>query len=437
MDAKPGDYVEVKTKDSTYSGIIMPRPELADKKHIILKLDSGYNMGIALDGIKSVKKVKNKVGFKEFPAAKVKKNPKLPNITILHTGGTIASRVDYRTGAVYSSFKPEDILQSFPALRKIANFDSKLISNMWSDDLRFKHFGVIAEAVKKEADKGVDGIIIGMGTDNLAVASAALAFVLDEIHIPVLFVGAQRSSDRGSTDAAMNLICAAKFIAKSDFAGVALCMHSNESDEWCSILPACKTAKLHSSRRDAFKPVNATEIAKVSYTTDKIDFIVDKYSKRKRGKCVIRPKMADKVGLIKISVNMFPEQFEAFKGFKGLVIEGTGLGQAPGQTPDEISKAHAGIFPAIKKLVDSGCVVVMTTQCLFGRVNMHVYDKGEDLLKLGVVQGEDMLANTALVKLSWLLGNYDKEKVKELISKDLRGEISDRTEERFGTWSEG
>lgn len=433
LDAKPGDYLEVRTTDSVYTGILMPRPELADKGHLSMKLDSGYNMGIALDGIKSVKKIERKLPSDEFPPKPVKKDPKLPRITILHTGGTIASKVDYRTGAVYSSFTPEDLLQAFPELGKIANFESRLIRNMWSDDLRFKHFGIIAEAIKKECDSGVDGIIIGMGTDNLAVASAALAFICEELPVPVIFVGAQRSSDRGSSDAAMNLICAAKFMTKTDFAGVAICMHDSESDDVCAILPACKTAKLHSSRRDAFKAVNASPIARVSYTTDKIEFLSKDYPKKSKDRCVIRPKMEDKVGLLKISVNMFTEQFEFFKkhGFNGLVIEGTGLGHTPGQTPDDISKEHAGIYKAIKELMESGCVVVMTTQCLFGRVNMNVYDKGTDLQKLGVVSGEDMLANTAVVKLSWLLGNYSKEEAKRLVAKDLRGEISARTEERF------
>jgi glutamyl-tRNA(Gln) amidotransferase subunit D len=375
-----------------------------------------------------VKKVKGK-SMKEPKPAKVKKDPKLPTISILHTGGTIASKVDYRTGAVYSSFTPEDLLQAFPELGKLANFNSRLISNMWSDDLRFKHFGLIAEAVKKEADKGVDGIIVGMWTDNLAVASAALAFIVEECPIPVIFVGAQRSSDRGSSDAAMNLICASKFITKTDFAGVALCMHESGSDDYCAILPATKTRKLHTSRRDAFRAVNASPIARLSYSTDTVEMLSKGYQKRSKGKCGVKPKMEDKVGLLKISVNMFPEQFDCFKGFKGLVIEGTGLGHTPGQTPDEVSKANKGIYPAIKRLVDSGCVVVMTSGCLFGRVNMRVYDKGADLLKMGVIEGEDMLPETALVKLSWLLGNYSKEETKKLIPKGLKGEVSERSEE--------
>jgi glutamyl-tRNA(Gln) amidotransferase subunit D len=422
MTAKPGDRVKVVTSDEIKEGILMPNQETDS---VVIKLDNGYNVGIDKKKVKEVKIIEK---YKEKEAkskTEIKKDSKKPTITILHTGGTIASKVDYKSGAVYSSFNPEDLLEMFPELFKIANFDSKLIANMWSDDLRFKHFEIIAKAIEKEVKKGVDGIIIGMGTDNLAVASAALAFIIEETPIPILLVGAQRSSDRGSSDAAMNLICAAEFIAKTDFTGVAICMHENTGDNASAILPATKTRKLHSSRRDAFKPVNDTIIARINYDSRKIEFIKKDYSKKGK-KLVIKPKMEDKVGLLKITINMFPEQFELYKNYKGLVIEGTGLGHTPGQAPNEYCKIHKKIYPAIKKIINSECIVVMTTQCLFGKVHMHVYDKGVDLTNLGVIPGQDMLPETAFVKLAWLLGNYKKDEVKELITKNLREEINER-----------
>ena len=315
----------------------------------------------------------------------------------------------------------------FPELSDIANFKTQLVANMWSDDLRFKHFEIIAKAIENEVKKDVDGIIIGIGTDNLAVASAALAFIVEQSSVPILLVGAQRSSDRGSSDAAMNIICAAEFISKTDFSGVAICMHESTADNNCAILPATKTRKLHSSRRDAFKPVNDTIIARIDYDTRKIQFIKKYYTKKdKKRKLIIKPKMEDKIGLLKIHINMFPEQFEFYKGYKGLIIEGTGLGHTPGQVPNEWCKIHEKIYPALKKVIDSGCIVVMTTECLFGGVQMHVYDKGVDLTNLGVIPGQDMLPETAFVKLAWLLGNYKKDEVKKLITTNLRGEIKER-----------
>lgn len=417
----PGDRARVVTKKRTEEGILMPG---SDKNIVLLKLDSGYNVGFDKKDVSKIVTL-TKAAAKKKTAAKITKEPHLPTIAIFHTGGTIASKVDYRTGGVATDFSPEELLALFPELQDIANVESELIAQMWSDDLRFAHFSLIAKAIERQVKKGVKGIIIGMGTDNLAVASAALSFIVEQSPVPVLFVGAQRSSDRGSSDAAMNLICAAEFITKTYFGGVAICMHQSASDKNCLILPGTKTYKLHSSRRDAFKAINDGPIARIDYKTREIKYLRNDYSKRV-GKLVLKPKMEEKVGLLKIHINMFPEQFSFFKGYKGLIIEGTGLGHTPGQVPNKESAIHKRIYPAIKKLIDSGCVVVMATQCLFGGVNMNVYDKGRDLLDLGVIPGKDMLANTALVKLSWLLGNYSGEESKKLMTQNIRGEINGR-----------
>ncbi len=424
--AKQGDIVEITVKGRTEKGLLMPSP---DKNTTIIKLDNGYNMGFLKKDILNIKTLDQEIISipEKISTDKLRHDANLSQISVLHTGGTIASKVDYRTGGVTTEFTPEDLVALFPELKSIANINSELISQMWSDDLRFAHFTLIAQKIEEHIKKGSKGIIIGMGTDNLAVASAALSFIVESSPVPIIFVGAQRSSDRGSTDAAMNLICAAEFAVKSDFKGVAVCMHENSEDDYCLILPANKTRKMHSSRRDAFKAINDTAIARVGYKDRKIIFLKKDYNRfNPSSKLIIKPKMEEKVGLLKIHVNMFPEQFEFFaqQKYKGLVIEGTGLGHTPGQCPNPETEIHKKIYPAVKKLIDSGCVVVMTTQCLFGPVNLNVYSKGRDLLELGVVPGADMLPETAFVKLSWLLGNYPKEKAEKLLVHNLRGEIN-------------
>ena len=429
-----GQIVKILNQNEKYVGSIMPSSG-KEKDIIRLKMESGYNVGIKINEKTKIEKIEGTKKLAKAKNTEIKTNKELPTIAILHTGGTIASRVDYRTGAVYSSFNPKDLLTMFPELLKIANFSSKLISNMWSDDLRFSHFEKIGKAIKKAYEDGAEGIILGMGTDNMAVASAAMGFVLEECPIPVIFVGAQRSSDRGSSDAAMNLICATEFVTKTDFAGVGICMHANSNDNKCIILPACKTRKMHSSRRDAFQAINDTPIALVDYKTKEIEFIKKDYSRKSKEKIVLKPKFEEKTGFMKIHINMFPEEFEFFlkNKYKGLVIEGTGLGHTPGHNPDGTLKIHEKFFPIIKKMNDSGCVIVMTTQTINGRVHMHVYDKGTDLVAQGVISGEDMHAETAFVKLAWLLGNYKSEQVKKLIGQNLRGEINKHTpyEEEF------
>ena len=418
-----GDFVEIYLQDDVFSGTLLPSQ---NKDTMTLKLDSGYNLNVKKNKIKKFKLLKKNSGEKQKKQEVVFKKY-LPTISILHTGGTIASKVDYKTGGVTSAFSPEELIEMFPDLKDIANFKTRLVRKMFSDDLRFKHFSIIAREIEKEIKNKVSGIIIGMGTDNLAVASAALSFVLESCPVPVILVGAQRSSDRGSSDAYLNLLSAALFITKTDFSGVGICMHENLNDKTCLILPATKTRKLHSSRRDAFKVINDKPIARVNYETKAIEFL-KKYNKR-GSKLIIKDKFEEKTGLIKITVNMNSKQFLSYRGYKGLIIEGTGLGHTPLDVIDNETKEHAKIRNALKQL-SKNTVLVMTSQALFGRVNLNVYSKGRDLQGLGVISGEDMLPETAFVKLSWLLGNYPKE-VKKLIGKNLRGEINESIGKEF------
>ncbi len=285
MTAKPGDKVKAITKDKDIEGILMPNEETDS---VVIKLENGYNIGIKKEKLKKIEIIEK---YKEKKFSKEKQfghDKKKKTIFILHTGGTIASKVDYKTGGVIARFTPEELISMFPELKKIANIDSWLIENMWSEDMRFKLYSIIAKDIKKSIDKGAVGIIITHGTDTLHYTSAALSFILENLSIPVILVGAQKSSDRGSSDAGMNLLCAAEFIAKTDFTGVAICMHENMDDDNCLIMPACKTRKLHSSRRDAFKTVNDSPIARINYKSKKIDIIKKDSPKKSDKKLLIK-----------------------------------------------------------------------------------------------------------------------------------------------------
>ncbi|MDD5177852.1 MAG: Glu-tRNA(Gln) amidotransferase subunit GatD [Candidatus Nanoarchaeia archaeon] len=414
------DKIEVFLEDQSYIGIVMPN---SDSKTLFLKLGSGYNIGIDVKKIKTLKLIKKKTEIKTA-AKKTPHNKDLPMISVLHTGGTIASKVDYETGGVVSRFEPEELISMFPELNKIANIESVFVSNVFSENLRFKDYEKIAKAIEAEIKKGVKGIIIGHGTDTLHYTSAALAFMFDNLQLPVILVGAQRSSDRGSSDAALNLINAAYFIANTNFKGIGICMHKDLDDETCFILPPTKTRKLHSSRRDAFKVVNDTPIAEVNYSKNK--FVMLRKMESEQGAWKLRSNFESKVGILKVYPNLNAKQIESFKGYKGLVIEGTGLGHIAIDNSPENKK----IFASLKNLAKT-CVVVMASQCLFGRVNLNVYSTGRELQNIGVISGEDMTPETAYIKLAWLLGNYKKEEVKQMISKNLKGEINKRIGTEF------
>ncbi len=424
---KQGEQLEISTSTQVFKGVFIKE----EKDFVVLKLSNGYNIGVAKRNIKEQKSLDHAKAGKEEDKKENKEttNPKLPNISILHTGGTIASKVDYSTGAVIAQFTESEILGLFPELKSMANIHSRLIRNMQSEMIRFAHYNLLAKAIEEEAKKGVDGIILTHGTDTLHYTSAALAFALEDIGIPVILVGSQRSSDRGSSDSALNLLAAAHFITHSEFSGVAICMHENNDDDSCIILPPCKTRKMHSSRRDAFRPINANPIARISVEKKKIDFITNYEKKDKKKKVTLKlfnEKL--KIGLVKPHVQMFASEIRAYKDFDGLVIELLGIGHVPSMKVDEFTEENEHVLKAVTELAKKMPVVV-APQTIYGRINMNVYTPGRQLLDAGVIGNyTDMTPETAFIKLAWLLSNHKKEEIKELFEKNLRGEISERSE---------
>ncbi|MFO8016754.1 MAG: Glu-tRNA(Gln) amidotransferase subunit GatD [Candidatus Woesearchaeota archaeon] len=416
--AEAGDKVRITTKDEKIEGTMMPS-ENADV--IMVKLDSGYNIGIDKSRVKEIKSL-GKTEKKDTAKKKPETRKGLKRIVVLHTGGTIASKVDYSTGAVTAKFSAEDLIGMFPELDDIANIETELVANMMSEDMNFEDHQKIAVAVKKHAEKGADGIIIGHGTDTLGYTSAALAFMFEKINIPVLIVGSQKSSDRPSSDAGMNLICAAKFITNTGFRGIAACMHHHSSDDKCAILPATKTRKMHTSRRDAFRAVNDDPIALVDHRTGKIEFNKEQDSKEKN--ILLKDRMSNEVGLLKVHPGISTELFQHYAdNYKGIVIEGTGLGHAPTNTPENQKN-----YEILKKYIREGGIVAIASQCLYGRVHPFVYTNLRRLHDIGCIFCGDMLPETAFIKLAWLLGNYSPDEAKEMMAKNLRGEITERTE---------
>lgn len=446
MESKPnpGDKVEIKTKEKTILGALMP--EHADT--IVLKLDSGYNIGIDKKNIISIKiveakKDKTKMPAKEKTQSTTKithvQNNNLPKISILHTGGTIASKIDYETGGVIARFSPEELTAMFPELKGIANINSRLIRNMFSDDMRFAHYNILTKEIESEIKNGAQGIIITHGTDTLHYTSAALSFTLENLSVPVILVGAQRSSDRPSSDAAYNVISAAYLIANSKWHGVGIVMHENESDDNCVLIAGLNARKMHSSRRDAFKSINSSPIAKINFKQRRIEESKQQKtttSKKEEASNKFSIKLFNenlRIAFVKSHPQMHVEEILAFSNFDGMILEGTGLGHLPVSKIDEFTDENEKILSAVKEVAKK-IPIAITTQTIYGRVNLNVYANGRKIIEAGVLGNMcDMTPETAFIKLAWLLSNYPKDanKVKELYGKNLRGEISDRTDNKF------
>jgi glutamyl-tRNA(Gln) amidotransferase subunit D len=417
-EAEIGDMIRISKANEVFEGILIPRSEYGDEKHVVIKLKNGYNIGVGITPDTKIEKIGRGTKPTFAPPPLAEQNPELPKVAIISTGGTIASRVDYRTGGVRPALTASDLYSVVPELANIARIDTQILFSLFSENLTPQHWTEIAKAVARQIAEGIDGVVIAHGTDTMGYTAAALSFALQNLPVPVVIVGSQRSADRPSSDAATNLIGAVTAAAKAPFAEVSVAMHETPSDQNIILHRGTKVRKCHTSRRDAFKSINTTPIARIQ--NQKIIMLTEDYRKRGQAKSlVLKPEFNEKVALLKFFPGMNPAVINWYveQNYKGLILEGTGLG-------------HVGkySFEAIRKAVEQGVIVAMTSQCMWGRVNMNVYDSGRDLQALGVIPLEDMLPETALVKLMWVFGQTeDAEEAKRLLKTNIAGELSPRT----------
>ncbi|RDI72581.1 Glu-tRNA(Gln) amidotransferase subunit GatD [Halopelagius longus] len=411
-----GDRVRVERAGVTNEGVLMPS---STPDHLVVKLDGGYNVGIDRDDA-DVEVLETDVYDVEdaqtddSSASEIEFDDDLPTVSLISTGGTIASTVDYRTGAVTAQFDAEDVLRAVPDLAGRANYRGRVVANILSENATPDVWRDLAEAVREEIEAGADGVVVMHGTDTMQFSASALSFMLDT-PVPVVFTGSQRSADRPSSDNVMNAVCAVE-AAKSDCAEVLVCMHATESDDVCALHRGTRVRKNHTSRRDAFETVGAEPLGEVDYESEEVRFRRE-YAERGEADLSLSPELDGDVDLLKFTPGMDVDRYGEFlkdSELDGLVIEGTGLGHV-----------HTDFIPVIADLVDDGVVVAMTSQCLRGRVCDRVYDTGRDLLDAGVVEAGDTLPGTAKVKLMWALSNL--EDPAEAMTRSLAGELQQRS----------
>lgn len=420
-----GDRVSISSRDMALEGEIMPKTEAGDRATIVIKLDSGYNTGIKFSEDMDIEKLASGKAEVSFPKAKVTQKKGLPKVTLIYTGGTIGSKVDYKSGGVYTLTKPEELLYEVPELSNIANIEIVPLFSIFSEDMSYLEWQKIAEKVAESLNSGSNGVVVTIGTDTMHYAASALSFMLPNLNAPVAVTGAQRSSDRGSSDAFMNLTCAVAAAARSDIAEVFVCMHASSSDDRCALIRGTRARKMHTSRRDAFKSINDTPIAFV----DRAHKITYNNNYKRAGasdkKTDAKTSFEERVALVKIHPNSNPEimEFYSSNGYKGIILEGTGLGHVAATTQHR----QFNWLQHIRNATDKGIVVGMTSQCINGRVHSSVYSTARELSDAGVIYCDDMLPETAYVKLCWLLGNHRREEAARLLNRDLVGEMKKRS----------
>jgi len=402
---------------SVFEGVILPRSGTFDDLHIVVKMKNGYNIGVHVDRVRNIEEVGYKKAIYKIPEKEFPFNEGLPNVTLLGTGGTIASRLDYRTGAVIPAFTPGELYGAVPELADICNLTTKKLFGVFSENMAMEQYIVLAEAIGEEIENGADGVVIGHGTDTMGHTAAVLSFMVQHSPVPIVLVGSQRSSDRPSSDAALNLIHAVRSAAFGDIAEVVICMFGPTSDRYGLLHRGTRCRKMHSSYRSTFRTIGDIPLCMVS--RDRFDYLHPDYRRRdKARKIVIDPVYDDRTTILYYYPGMSPDLVDALveKGYRGIVIAGTGLGHV-----------NKPLYPALKRAREQGVHVVMTVQTLWGYAQMYVYDTGRDLLDIGVVPLDNMLPETALMKLGWVLGHTDDhEEVLRMMRQPFNHEITDR-----------
>jgi glutamyl-tRNA(Gln) amidotransferase subunit D len=405
----------VETTRGKFVGTILPRSENDDDQHIVMKIVTGYNIGIDIQTILSIEETGYKKANYKIPEKKFPITAGLPSVKLIGTGGTIASRLDYRTGAVIPAFSPGELYGAVPELADICNLETEKIFAVFSENMGPNQYIALAKAIGREIEKGVDGIVIGHGTDTLHHTGAALTFMVQNSPVPIVLVGSQRSSDRPSSDAALNLMHAMYTAGHSDIAEVMVCMFGPTSDDYGLLHKGTRVRKMHSSYRSTFRTIGDTPLAMVR--RGEIHHIKKEYNHRRKDKNVkILPFFSDKVTMLYYYPAMKPDILDAMidAGYKGIIIVGTGLGHV-----------NKELYPAIERAYAKGVHMFMTLQTLWGYVHMFVYDTGRDMMAKGIIPAGNMLPEVAYIKLGWVLGQTDdREEVKRLMLTPINDEIT-------------
>ena len=409
--------VTLHTTRGDFSGLILPRSETADADHIVLKLITGYNIGIRHDTVEKISIHGRKVANYQIPEKEFPFDPVKPRVKLFGTGGTIASRLDYRTGAVIPAFSPGELYGSVPELADICNMETEKLYGVFSENMGPDQWMGTARAIAAEIEKGVAGIVVGHGTDTMHHTAAALSFMIQDSPVPIVMVGSQRSSDRPSSDAAINLINSTRTAATSDIAEVMVCMFGPTSDKYGLLHRGTRVRKMHSSYRSTFRTLGDIPLGRID--ENGVTPFRQDYARRRDDRSVnLNAVFDDRISLVYYYPAMKPDIIDSLvdNGYKGIIIAGTGLGHV-----------NKPLYPALDRAREAGVHVYMTVQTLWGYVQMYVYETGREIMGKGVIPAANMLPEVAYVKLGWALGQtHDHDEVSRIMLSPVCGETTDR-----------
>ena len=406
---------------------------------VTVKLANGYNLSFPESYVESFEVAESAPQPEaEDEPEPVPQDESLPLVHLIHTGGTIASKVDYSTGAVTARFEPSELLDAVPELRSIARIRAVKLGNMWSDDIRPRHWNRMLRATEEAFAEGAVGVVITHGTDTLHLTAAAMSYGWSggggRPPGRIALTGSQRSPDRGSSDAAENLISAVHWAAHGPSPtgyrdSAVVVVHASSSDGLCAVLPGCACRKYHSSRRDAFKAINQEPLAHIELGADGPSISMSELDPHDARPEAISPAMFDeevRIAQFLSDGHLHSEMVNSAieSGYDALLFHGTGLGHLPISDPQGDSPENTKLRLLIEDYCSSGGVAVVVAQTVHGPVHLDVYSKGRDQQSIGMIgNGSLCPPGSALVKLHFLLsGGADRDAVAEAWDSDLLGE---------------
>ncbi|MEC9350997.1 MAG: Glu-tRNA(Gln) amidotransferase subunit GatD [Candidatus Thermoplasmatota archaeon] len=437
----PGPGTPVKVAVKTWSGVVehegLALPP-AGPKLITLKLANGYNVSYPESYVESVEILDEVEMSEEEGPTPIEQDESLPLVHLIHTGGTIASKVDYATGAVTARFEPHELLESVPELRSVARLRVVKLGNMWSDDIRPRHWNRMLRATEEAFAEGAVGVVITHGTDTLHLSAAAMGYGWSgnggRPPGRIVVTGSQRSPDRGSSDAAENLVAAVHWAAHGpapsgyrDASVVVL--HADSSDGRCAVLPGIASRKYHSSRRDAFKSINQNPLAWINNDGTGPSIEMAEHEPADARVEAISPMMFDedtRIAQFIADAHLQPDLVMSVikDGYDAILFHGTGLGHLPISDPQDDSPENTKLRLMLEDHCANGGVVVVVAQTIHGPMNMNVYAKGREQQEMGIIgHGSLCPPGSALVKLHHLLSRGGgQETVASNWTEDLCGE---------------
>ena len=441
MGEWPEAGTPVKVAVKTWSGVVAHEGltlPAAGPKLITLKLANGYNVSYPESYVESVEILDEVEISEEEAPTPIEQDGNLPLVHLIHTGGTIASKVDYATGAVTARFEPDELLQSVPELKSVARLRVVKLGNMFSDDIRPRHWNRMLKATEEAFAEGAVGVVITHGTDTLHLSAAAMGYgwAGNGGRPPgrIALTGSQRSPDRGSSDAAENLVAAVHWAAHGPEptgyrdASVVV-MHSESSDGQCAVLPGIACRKYHSSRRDAFKAINQGPLAWINNDGTGPSIEMAEHEPADARVEAISPMMFNedvRIAQFIADPHLDPNlvMLAIKDGFDAIVLHGTGLGHLPISDPQDDSPENTKLRLMLEDHCSNGGVVVVVAQTIHGPMNLNVYAKGREQQDMGVIgHGSLCPPSSALVKLHHLLSRGGgQETVASNWTEDLCGE---------------